>query len=132
MLIAVNEEDPRPIYQQIASQIKEQIRTGDLRPGEELPSVRELAASLLVNLHTVHRAYRELREQGTITLRLGRRARVAPVRQRPASRKAVEKRLGGRLRELVTEAYHLGLSGADLRGLVEEAIETSGLGGREA
>jgi GntR family transcriptional regulator len=132
VLIAVNEEDPRPIYRQIASQVKEQVRIGDLRPGDELPSVRELAASLAVNLHTVHRAYRELREQGIVTLRLGRRARVAPVRRTPPSRKAVESRLGGRLRELVAEAYHLGLSGTDFRSLVEDVLDTTELGGRQS
>jgi GntR family transcriptional regulator len=125
MLVTINEQDPRPIYVQIAAEIKEQIRTGGLRPGDELPSVRELARGLGVNLHTVHRAYRELREQGVISLRLGRRARVAPVRTRPASRGAVEKLLAGRLRELVTEAYHLGLSPADFRVLVEELLAGS-------
>ena len=129
MLIALDEQDSRPIYEQILSQIKEQVRIGDLAPGHELPSVRELARNLGVNLHTVHRAYQMLRDQGVITLRLGRRARVAPLRRRPAGRRAVEARLGRRLRELITEAYHLGLSPADLRRLHDKALGTQEKGG---
>ena len=86
--------------------------------------MRELARNLGVNLHTVHRAYQLLRDQSVITLRLGRRARVAPLRRRPAGRRAVEARLGRRLRELITEAYHLGLSPADLRRLLDKALRT--------
>jgi DNA-binding transcriptional regulator YhcF (GntR family) len=122
MLITVDERDPRPIYLQIVTQVKEQIRRGEVRPGEELPSVRELAEALDVNLHTVHHAYQKLRDQGVIHLRLGRRARVAKLRELPASRDEVETALVGRLREAITEAYHLGLSASDVRGLVEELL----------
>ena len=46
MLLSVNEQDPRPVYVQIINQVKEQIQRGNLKSGDELPSVRELAASL--------------------------------------------------------------------------------------
>ena len=46
MLISIDEQDNRPIYLQIIIQVKEQIQNGELRPGDELPSVRELAESL--------------------------------------------------------------------------------------
>ncbi|MHB0939175.1 MAG: GntR family transcriptional regulator [Armatimonadota bacterium] len=122
MLISIDENDPRPLYAQIAAEIKEQIRAGSLRPGDELPSVRELAESLSINLHTVHHAYRELRNQGIILLRLGQRARVAP-RRPPAARAEVQGKLAGRLKEMMTEAYHLGLSAEDFRALVDELLE---------
>jgi len=122
MLISIDEGDPRPLYAQIAADIKEQIRAGALQPGDELPSVRELADSLAINLHTVHHAYRQLREQGIIRLRLGRRARVAPLRGQPASRDVVEVQLVGRLNEIITEAYHLGLTAEDFRALVDELL----------
>ena len=128
MLISISEEDPRPIYLQIAADIKDQIRIGDLKPGDELPSVRELADSLDVNLHTVHRAYQKLREQGVIRMRLGQRASVAPLRQAPPGKEAIESALVGRLQELITDAFHLGLSRADFLELVEERLgrETQG------
>ncbi len=122
MLITIDERDPRPIYLQIISQLKEQVRRGELLPGDELPSVRELAEMLGINLHTVHHAYQKLRDQGVIHLRLGRRARVAKLRDLPASREEVEAALVTRLREAITEAYHLGLSPQDVRQLVDELL----------
>jgi len=123
MLISIDESDPRPLYAQISAEIKEQIRNGSLQSGDTLPSVRELAESLAVNLHTVHHAYRQLREEGIILLRLGQRARVAPPRQQPAGREEVEEKVVARLREIITEAYHLGLSTKDFRALVDELLE---------
>ncbi len=111
------------MYLQIMIQVKEQIQNGDLRPGDELPSVRELAESLGINLHTVHRAYQKLRDQGIISLRLGQRAKVAKLRRMPARREEVQSVLIGRLRELITEAYYLGLSPEDFRKLVDEQLE---------
>jgi len=122
MLISISEEDPRPIYLQIAADIKDQIRTGDLSPGDELPSVRELADSLDVNLHTVHRAYQKLREQGVIRMRLGQRAKIAPLRETPPDRGSIESQLAGRLQELITDAFHLGLSKADFLKLAQDLL----------
>ena len=130
MLISINEQDPRPIYTQIVAEIKEQIRSGQLRPDDELPSVRELSESLGINLHTVHRAYQILRDQDVIYLRLGQRAKVAPLRSEPASREKIDTVLAGRLNELITEAFHLGLSRDDFRRLVDELLNEKGDGGR--
>jgi GntR family transcriptional regulator len=124
MLIALDENDPRPLYQQLAAAVKEQIQAGQLRTGEELPSVRELADALGINLHTVHRSYQILRDQGVITLRLGRPARVAPLRQQPVEAAEVERQLGQRIRDLVNDAFHLGLSPQALRKLLEEEVRS--------
>jgi len=129
MLISISEEDSRPIYVQIAAEIKDQIRTGDLSPSDELPSVRELADSLGVNLHTVHRAYQKLREQGVIRMRLGQRAKIAPLRETPRDREFVESELFGRLQELITDAFHMGLSRRDFLKLTEELLGREGRGG---
>ena len=122
MLITLDEQDPRPIYAQLVAQIKEQVATGVLRPDDELPSVRELAGSLDINLHTVHRAYQKLRDEKVIRLRLGQRARVLAPRYERASRSEIEARLSRRLEELITEATHLGLTLADLKALVNERL----------
>lgn len=122
MLLHVDEAEPRPIYLQLAQQVKTSIHKGLLRPGEELPSVRDLAGALGINLHTAHRAYQVLRDEGVILLRLGRRPRVAALRQRPAGRQEVQERLAGRLKELITEAFHLGLSERDFKLLVDELL----------
>jgi len=129
VLLHVDERDPRPIYSQLAAQVKEQIRRGLIRPGDELPSVRDLASALGINLHTAHRAYQVLRGEGVIVLRLGRRPRVAALREEPAGREEIQRRLTGRLNELVTEAFHLGLSARDFKSLVDEMLR-AGKGAR--
>lgn len=60
----------RPIYQQIIDEIKRAVARGDLRPGDKLPSHRELAQESKVNPNTVQHAYREMEQEGLVeTLR---------------------------------------------------------------
>ena len=61
-----------PIYLQIVEQVKDQVRSGVLRPGDQLPTVREVAAELRVNFNTVARAYRLLHEERVISTQQGR------------------------------------------------------------
>lgn len=65
-MIHLDYRDARPIYSQIEGGIREQILAGILRPGDKLPSVRELAATLTINPNTIARAYRDLEQQGWI------------------------------------------------------------------
>ena len=65
-MISVNYKDPRPIYEQIKSGLRRQMTEGELPPGAQLPSVRELAQKLAVNPNTIQRAYRELETDGMI------------------------------------------------------------------
>lgn len=122
MFIAIDERDARPIYQQIVSQVKEQVQRGELQQGDELLPVRELADSLGINLHTVRNAYLKLRDQGVINLRLGRRARVARPRHIPATTTEADVALGGQLRELVADAFLLGLSADELHALLDRHL----------
>jgi len=123
MLVSINDQDPRPVYVQIVNQIKEQIQRGSLKSGDELPSVRELSASLGINLHTVRRAYGVLRDQKLLVFRLGQQARVAKLRSQPASSEEVTAGRGERMQELITEAFLLGLSPDDFRTLVNTQID---------
>jgi GntR family transcriptional regulator len=122
MLITIDEKDSRPLYLQITGQVKEQVRKGILRPGDELPSVRELAESLEINMHTVRGAYLKLRDQGIITMRLGRKARIA-VPDRQENTPEMEKDITFRLNEIITDALLMGYKPADIRSLVEQQIE---------
>ena len=65
-MVHLDYRDARPIYAQITDGIREQIATGILEPGERLPSVRELAASLAINPNTIQRSYRQLEMEGWI------------------------------------------------------------------
>lgn len=55
-----------PVYIQVKRHLKEQIATGKLKPGEEIPSRRELASQLEINPNTAQRAYKEMEEEGLI------------------------------------------------------------------
>ena len=65
-MVNLNYRDARPIYSQIVDGFREQIAAGILRPGDRLPSVRELATTLTINPNTIQRAYRELEAEGLI------------------------------------------------------------------
>ncbi len=80
--------DSRPIYEQIVSQIRQEIATGILREGDQLPSVREMAGSLSINPNTIQRAYRELEAAGWIISVPGKGSFVCPLPQTNHSEKA--------------------------------------------
>ena len=83
-LIRLNEESAAPKYMQIAEQVREFVATGQLLPGDQLPSVRQLASDLGVNVNTVLAAYRALEAEEIVLVRHGSRAVVHPRFKRPA------------------------------------------------
>ena len=72
MQLSLDLQSKVPIYIQIVEQVKGLVMSGVLRPGEQLPTVREMAADLRINFNTVARAYRMLHEQGVISTQQGR------------------------------------------------------------
>lgn len=75
-ILTVDLSRPQPVYLQIADQIRAALVAGELRPGDRLPSVRQLASDLHVHHNTVALAYRLLAQEGWLELRRGRGARV--------------------------------------------------------
>lgn len=76
-----------PIYLQIMSQVKHAVASGELEPGDQLPTVRQLAADLRVNFNTVARAYRMLDEEGIISTQHGRGTYILePASERDSER----------------------------------------------
>jgi GntR family transcriptional regulator len=76
--IVISQTDSRPMYLQIMEQIKQRIVVGDWQPGQEIPSIRQLAVELSVSVITVKRAYLELDREGVIITQHGRGSIVAP------------------------------------------------------
>jgi GntR family transcriptional regulator len=120
MWISIDEHDNRPIYLQIIYQIKQQIRQGTLKPGDELPAVRELAQILKINMHTTRAAYLKLEEQKVISLRPGRRAVINRLTH--SDDKQIQENLKIHLKELITDALLAGLSVNNIRQIVDNEL----------
>ena len=81
MEIVVSNKASRPLYEQIVSQIKTQIMSGELKAGEALPSIRSLAKSLQISILTVQKAYDILQEDGFIETTVGKGCYVSVQNQ---------------------------------------------------
>ncbi len=123
MHITIDEADARPIYRQVADEIKTLIALGELEEGAQLPPVRQLAADLGVNLNTVATAYRELQGEGLLSIRHGSGAVVASRTARGRGEEELRKPLRAALTGLVLAGMRrveiLELVQSELRGLLK-------------
>ncbi len=103
----------RPVYEQIVSGLRAVLVAGEFVPGEQLPTVRQLATDLGVHHNTVAESYRVLAEEGWLDLRRGRGA-VVLERQEPHPITARKHGFGQRLEELVAKAITDGVPRAAL------------------
>jgi DNA-binding transcriptional regulator YhcF (GntR family) len=113
MLIKVDPGSSEQLFSQIAAQVRGAIAAGTVAAGDRLPPARELADALGVNMHTVLRAYGDLRDEGLVDMRRRRGVIVLDAGDQRA-------RLLELARDLVAEATRQGLTKAELRHLVEE------------
>ncbi|MCI8997188.1 MAG: GntR family transcriptional regulator [Lachnospiraceae bacterium] len=81
MEIIVSNKTSRPLYEQIGTQVKAQIMSGELKAGEALPSIRSLAKSLQISVLTVQKAYDLLQEDGFIETTAGKGCFVSAQNQ---------------------------------------------------
>jgi len=113
MLIRIDAESNRPLFEQVASSVRGDILAGRIVPGDRLPTAREVAEALEINLHTVLRAYQQLRDEGLVDLRRGRGA-VISASAAPLAE------LAGDVAVLVRRAASLGISPTTLAAIVTE------------
>jgi GntR family transcriptional regulator len=119
ILLDLNSADERPIYCQIADRVKFAVAGGALRPGDLVPSVRELSKQLVVNPNTVARAYRDLQTEGLLEPVRGMGLQVAEGavdRCRAARREMVRRRL----RRAIEEARQGRMDPAEIEALFRE------------
>ena len=115
MDIRIDADSTVPIYLQIVHAIKHQVATGHLKPGEQLPTVRELAADLRINPNTVARAYDQLDGDGVISTQQGR---GTYVRERPDDKHLTRVRqdqLKSMMDSVVGKALSLGYTAEEVR-----------------
>ena len=110
MKLHVEPESKVPIYTQIEEQVRAMIAAGQLRPGDQLLTIRQLAADLRINYNTVAHAYMELDRAGVITTQRGRGTFVAGVPDEEQMAQLREEQLHSILRASLEEAHRLGYS----------------------
>lgn len=117
----IDPRSPTPLYAQIAERLRLAIAAGELRPGEPLPSVRQLAARLRVNPATAVQAYRELKTAGFVELRQGAGTFVKAI---PSERRAQERNTQTRqlVRAMMAEAGRLGIPVSELKVALEQEL----------
>ncbi len=118
MLLHIS-SDGVPIYQQIVEQIQYRIFSGQLKTGDELPTIRGLAESLRVNPNTVARAYRELEHEGLVEKRRTTGTFVAelPPKQSAAHRRRI---IGPLIDKLIIQSRQLGIPTTELIEQIEK------------
>lgn len=121
MFFTIESSNGLAIYDQIVRQIKFAVASGAIRPGELVPSVRELSRDLAVNPNTVARAYRELQADGVLAAVRGTGLEVTAQ----AAKRCAQARLNlirERLRSVLQEARNSQLAPADIRALFDEEL----------
>jgi len=122
LFIVLSPNSPDPMYKQVTDQVKSAIAGGDLKPGEKLPSVRELAEGLKTSAITIKRAYLDLETEGYILTRAGLGSFVTEIdRDKLRLEKLAEFRTA--LKGILSTGAKFGIKADDLIGLIREIQE---------
>ena len=119
MFLSIDPSNGLAIYEQIVRQVKYAVAHEALKPGDLVPSVRELARELAINPNTVARAYRELQGDGVLEPVRGTGLAVSSGARRRCQDERT-KLVRARLRAVLAEAKQSGLDPDDLRRMIDE------------
>jgi GntR family transcriptional regulator len=119
--LVISQSDGRPMYLQIMEQIRQRVAVGEWVPGEEIPSIRQLAVALRVSVITVKRAYLELEREGVIVTQQGKGSIVAPDPE--LSPRLYDQEFTEHLDQVVRLAALLGLTPEEVAARLREASE---------
>ena len=111
-----------PIYLQVVERIKERLASGELRPGDQLPTVRSLAQELRVNFNTIARAYRLMDESGIISTQQGRGTYILEMPPPELLGSIRAKALDDLTQRYIADAERLGVAPQELSGRLNEAL----------
>lgn len=119
MFLTIDATDSRPVYQQVVDGVKALIAGGHLPEGAPLPSVRQVANDLGVNFNTIATAYRQLQDEGFVSVRHGAGAVVQSRSGREIPAGTLRKGLRGALAELMLA----GLGDREIVAAVRQELE---------
>ncbi|NTU24637.1 GntR family transcriptional regulator [Bacillus tequilensis] len=118
-MIQIDPRSSTPIYEQIIQQLKELCLKGIMKPGDKLPSVRELATIIIANPNTVSKAYKELERDGVIETLRGRGTYISEN----AKKTLVEGKMTmikEQLKQLIIDAHYAGVELEKLQEWIKE------------
>jgi GntR family transcriptional regulator len=122
MRLQIDSESGVPIYVQVEEQIRALVAAGQLQPGEQLPTIRALAAELSVNYNTVARAYLELDRAGVVSTQRGKGTFVADVSDETRRTRRRQHKLEAIVEAAVAEARRLGYSPGEFAGVLVKTL----------
>jgi DNA-binding transcriptional regulator YhcF (GntR family) len=111
-----------PIYLQVVERIKERLAAGQMKPGDQLPTVRSLAADLRVNFNTIARAYRIMDESGIISTQQGRGTYILEMPPAEVIGSIRAKALEDLTRRYLEDAGRLGVAPDEISTLLNEQL----------
>lgn len=120
---SIRPSSAEPIYRQLADQVRRRVVSGQIRAGDEIPSVRQMALLLAVNPMTISKAYGLLKAEGLLEKRRGLTMRVAPQHQRAQPAASRIELLRPVLSRAASEARQLQLPTHVAMGLFEELLK---------
>jgi GntR family transcriptional regulator len=123
MKLIIDPDSSVPIYIQIEDSIHSLIAAGQIQPGEQLPTIRELAADIRVNLNTVARAYFELDREGVISTQRGIGTFVSGVPDQKQIEKKRQKLLYSIIEAALKEASSLGYSADEIKKTFQDQMK---------
>jgi len=118
-LINIDSRSSQPIYEQIIEQVKENIIKGILKPGDKLPSVRELAALITINPNTISKAYIELERMKTIEVIRGKGTFVVE-NFKPIMDEGKMTEIRDHMKKIIIEAHYIGIDKDTLIDILKE------------
>ena len=122
MNFQIESDSKVPIYIQLEDQIRSMIAAGQLQPGDQLPTIRELAANLRVNYNTIARVYLDLDRDGIISTQRGRGTFVAGVPDEEQIAQQRQEKLGAIVRSALDEARALGYEPGEISEVFSEEL----------
>jgi GntR family transcriptional regulator len=123
MLIEVDFHLGQPIYLQIVEQIRNKIERGELKPGDQLPTVRQMATELRVNFNTVARSYRILDEAGLISTQQGRGTYVWKTPSAEVVRQLRKREIEELIHDTLAEAQKMGYSIEEIANVIKQEMD---------
>ena len=123
MHIKIDFRSGQPIYVQITDQIRQLVASGELKEGDQLPTVRQLATELRVNFNTVARAYRLLDEAGLISTQQGRGTYIWETPGEVTLQKLRQQSLESLTRRYLVDAASLGVSPDEVAESIDHCLQ---------